>query len=239
MAGNSRLDNSGSARLLTKIMRGALRTSVLAAFCLIFGAGAVSGQTKKTDKTKKKQAAQKPLENVSRTILSGRDSLVQIARRQLGLKYRLGASRPGKEFDCSSLVQWVAGLFGGVLPRTAAQQARVGIDVPKDTSHLLPGDLLYFGRGKKVTHIGIYVGEGKYLHASSTKKRVVETELRRTSPSFWKGARRIFLDVDSLFVWDRPATLKAYGFSDYQFSIPTITSIATADRPLPKQQGTH
>ena len=109
--------------------------------------------------------------------LLGRDSLVNLARNQIGLRYRYGAKQPGRAFDCSALVQWIAGLFGRDMPRTAAQQAQIGLEVPRDTSHLLPGDLLFFGKGRRVTHIGIYVGEGKYVHAANRRKGVIESDI--------------------------------------------------------------
>ena len=144
------------------------------------------------------QSEPKPFEELSRTLLTGRDSLVTLTRQQVGLRYRYGAKQPGKAFDCSALVQWVAGLFGRDLPRTAAQQAQTGIEVAKDTAQLLPGDLLMFGRGKRVTHVGIYVGEGKYVHAANRRKGVIESEISKAKPSYWKSVRRIFLDADSL-----------------------------------------
>lgn len=142
--------------------------------------------------------APKPFEALSRTLLLGRDSLVNLTRQQVGLKYRWGAQEPGKAFDCSALVQWIAGLFGSELPRTAAQQAKIGIEIPKDTAQLLPGDLLFFGKGRRVDHIGIYVGEGKYVHAANKRKGVIESDLGRARPRYWKGVRRIFLDADSV-----------------------------------------
>ncbi len=143
------------------------------------------------------QSQPKPFEELSRTLLAGRDSLVTLTRQQVGLRYRWGAKEPGKAFDCSALVQWIAGFFGRDLPRTAAQQARTGIEVAKDTAQLLPGDLLMFGKGKRVTHVGIYVGEGKYVHAANRRKGVIESEISRAKPSYWKSVRRIFLDADS------------------------------------------
>lgn len=139
----------------------------------------------------------KPFAELSRTILAGRDSLVRVTKQQVGLRYRLGTKEPGKAFDCSALVQWIAGLFGKDMPRTAAQQAQVGIDIPKDTTQLLPGDLLYFGKGKRITHIGIYVGEGRYVHAANRRKGVIESELAAAKSTYWKGAKRIFWDADS------------------------------------------
>jgi cell wall-associated NlpC family hydrolase len=143
-------------------------------------------------------SAPKPFEDISRTLLTGRDSLVRLTKQQIGLKYRWGAKQPGIAFDCSALVQWIAGLFGQDLPRTAAQQAIVGVEIPKDTAQLLPGDLLTFGKGRRITHVGIYIGEGKYIHAANKRRGVIESELSNAKPNYWKGVRRTFLDVDSL-----------------------------------------
>jgi cell wall-associated NlpC family hydrolase len=80
--------------------------------------------------------------------------------------------------------------------------------VPKDTTRLRPGDLLTFGRGNRVTHIGIYVGNGRYVHASPTAGRVIETSLERTaSPlvKIWRGGRRLLADASSLI--DSTATV--------------------------------
>lgn len=136
----------------------------------------------------------KPIIALPRMTLGVRDSIAKISRDQLGSRYRLGALKPGRAFDCSSLVQYVMSLVDVMLPRTAAEQARVGVPVPRDSAQLLPGDLLTFGRGKQITHIGIYVGNGRYVHASSKKRTVVEVPLPRLSgrgSQWWKGARRI------------------------------------------------
>jgi len=142
--------------------------------------------------------SEKPFAALSRTILAGRDSLVRLTKQQVGLRYRLGAVRPGLAFDCSGLVKWVMSMFDLHLPRTAAEQARVGIEIPKDTAQLIPGDLLFFGRGKRVTHIGIYVGEGKYVHAANHRVGVIESDILRATPRWWKGARRVMVTPDSL-----------------------------------------
>ena len=171
----------------------------LARGALVLGLGAIAaGIGARPSAAQVAKDAPKPFAGLSRTLLAGRDSLVQLTRQQVGLRYRLGAKQPGKAFDCSALVQWVASLFGRDLPRTAAEQAHAGIEIPKDTAALLPGDLLVFGRGRRVTHIGIYIGDGKYVHAANRRKGVIETELAHTKSTYWKGARRIFLDTDSL-----------------------------------------
>ena len=139
---------------------------------------------------------EKPFAAISRALLGGRDSLVELTRQQVGLKYRLGAVKPGLAFDCSGLVKWVMAAFDLHLPRTAAEQAKLGIAVPKDTAQLLPGDLLFFGRGKRVTHVGIYVGDGKYVHAANRRKGVVESIVSSPESKWWKGARRVIVAVN-------------------------------------------
>jgi cell wall-associated NlpC family hydrolase len=140
--------------------------------------------------------AEKPFTTISRMFAkpAPTDSVVTLAKSQLGTRYKLGAKAPGKAFDCSGLVQWVMAAFNLELPRTSREQAKAGIEVPKDPTKLLPGDLLYFGKGKSVTHIGIYVGEGRYVHASNPKTGVIEAPLPtgKRAQTWWKGARRLF-----------------------------------------------
>ena len=121
------------------------------------------------------------------------DSVVSVARAQLGTRYRLGGESP-RAFDCSGLVQYVMRALDFSLPRTAREQATVGIPIPTDTAQLRAGDLLLFGRKGKVTHIGIYVGDGRFVHASTGAHRVVERPLLRKPAKGivpWIGARRL------------------------------------------------
>ena len=126
---------------------------------------------------------------------SVRDSLVSIARAQVGTKYIRGGQSPERGFDCSGLVRYVMAALQVNLPRTARQQATSGLAVGRDTTRLRPGDLLTFGKGKRgVSHIGIYVGNGRYVHASSVAGRVIESDLGRTSSPLvraWRGVRRV------------------------------------------------
>jgi cell wall-associated NlpC family hydrolase len=139
-------------------------------------------------------APKKPFAALSASMQSFRDSLVARARAQIGTRYKFGGTAPEGGFDCSGFVRFVAKAFDIALPRTAHQQAKMGVPVPKDLAAMKPGDLLTFGRGSKISHIGIYVGEGRFVHASTTKHEVIETSLVGThSPLIkqWKGVRRM------------------------------------------------
>lgn len=136
-------------------------------------------------------------EHPSQTLPHARtmeDSIVALAQAQIGRRYLFGGTRPEDGFDCSGLVRHLLSAFGQLLPRTADEQSRVGIELPRDPSALRPGDVLTFGRGRRITHVGIYVGEGRFVHASSGTGRVIETRLDANSRALpWRGARRILL----------------------------------------------
>lgn len=137
----------------------------------------------------------KPFQALSASVHSIRDSLVTIARAQVGTRYLSGGQTPDRGFDCSGLVRYVMAALEVKLPRTSRQQATSGLAVVKDPSRLRPGDLLTFGKGKRgVSHIGIYVGNGRYIHASSVAGRVIESEIERPNSSLvrkWSGVRRL------------------------------------------------
>lgn len=129
-----------------------------------------------------------------------RDSLVALARQQLGRRYVLGGTTPERGFDCSGLIRYVLAKLDIRVPRTAAQQEGVGHRVAKDTAELQPGDLVTFGRGTKATHIGIYIGDGRFIHASSAAGKVVESRLLRRPTRLikpWRAARRILAERDT------------------------------------------
>jgi cell wall-associated NlpC family hydrolase len=141
-----------------------------------------------------------PLAAWTRSASSLLDGLVARARSQLGTRYVYGGAAPGAELDCSSFVRYVMEALDVRLPRTANQQARVGRPVPRDPSQLRPGDLLTFGRGRRTSHVGIYLGEGRFIHASVKSGQVIETTIERNGSLFrrWQGARRLLAAADSL-----------------------------------------
>jgi cell wall-associated NlpC family hydrolase len=139
----------------------------------------------------------KPFAEFSSSALSLRDSVVAIARAQVGKKYHRGGTTPERGFDCSGLVQYVLAALRVDVPRTSREQSHAGAAIPRDTNSLRPGDLLLFGKPKAgVSHVGIYVGDGRYIHASSIAGRVIESPLDRPPSTLikaFKSARRVLL----------------------------------------------
>lgn len=137
----------------------------------------------------------KPFAAFSASAERLRDSVVAMARGSVGTRYKLGGTKPGVGLDCSGLVRYAMSVIDLVMPRTAATQAKAGTEVPKDLTALKPGDVLTFGRGKRISHVGIYVGDGKMVHASTSQRRVIETSITARNPLLrqWKGVRR-FVD---------------------------------------------
>lgn len=151
----------------------------------------------------------KPFEQLSNSVRSLRDSVVQMAKAQVGKRYRTGGQTPDKGFDCSGLIHYVMAALDVKLPRTARQQALQGLALTRDTSRLLPGDLLTFGKTKKssVSHVGIYIGDGRFIHASSVAGKVIESSIDRpVSPliKIWRGARRVLALDDSAAIAATP-----------------------------------
>ncbi|MBA4072649.1 MAG: glycoside hydrolase [Gemmatimonas sp.] len=125
------------------------------------------------------------------------DSVVQRAREQLGRRYRIAAASPDRGFDCSGLVKYVLKTVGVELPHNAARIAQEGERVDADSATMRPGDLLLFGRGRsaRISHVGIYIGDGRMIHASTSQRRVVETRVPSTGSSLrLHTVRRVFRD---------------------------------------------
>jgi cell wall-associated NlpC family hydrolase len=125
------------------------------------------------------------------------DLVLTQARYYRDTPYARGSSlRTGYATDCSGFVQYVYQGFKIDLPRSSAEQAQVGKVVTHnmDFSKLLPGDLLFFSRGgRHIGHAGIYLGEGKMIHASNHRNGVTVTDLRQP---YYEGtfvvAKRVF-----------------------------------------------
>ena len=117
------------------------------------------------------------------------ENIIATAKKYMGVPYVWGGTTPAG-FDCSGFVQYVYRQHGITLPRTSAQQYTAGKSVKK--SELKPGDLVFFATDyTKVNHLGIYIGNGQFIHASSSKGVTVSS----MSNSYWMpryyGARRV------------------------------------------------
>lgn len=101
-------------------------------------------------------------------------SVLRRAMTLLGTPYRWGGTSPDAGFDCSGLVGYVFRTALGIeLPRVSREMAsQASSELIRDRSALAAGDLVFFGRRGRVDHVGIYVGEGRFLHAPSTGKDV-------------------------------------------------------------------
>jgi cell wall-associated NlpC family hydrolase len=120
--------------------------------------------------------------------------LIALAKQKLGKRYVWGATGQRNTFDCSGLTTYVCKKNGIKIPRRAIEQSKYGKYVKR--SDLKPGDLIFFDTSKRhkgyVNHVGIYLGNNKFIHASSAKKKVVITSLNKNFYSKrYKGARRV------------------------------------------------
>lgn len=109
--------------------------------------------------------------------------VLSLAKGYSGTRYSRGGNLDtGIATDCSGFVQYIYNGFKIKLPRSSAEQAQVGKTVTHtmDFSKLVPGDLLFFRRGgRSIGHAGIYLGEGKMIHASNHRNGVIITDLRQ------------------------------------------------------------
>lgn len=122
-------------------------------------------------------------------------TVLQKALALLGTPYRWGGTDPDKGFDCSGLVGYVfRNALGIELPRVSRDMAKNG-ELITDRAKLVAGDLVFFGRKGRVNHVGIYVGEGRFVHAPSRGKDVTVSSLDQ---GYWSGrfmqARRVGID---------------------------------------------
>jgi len=120
-------------------------------------------------------------------------SIAGYALNYVGYRYRWGSSSPANGFDCSGLVTYVMRQHGIRVTRYSAGQFRDnGTHINR--SDLVPGDLVFFSNngGRSVTHVGIYIGEGRFVHASGSRVGVVVSRLDSANYTRnWHGAKRV------------------------------------------------
>ncbi|MDS1140974.1 C40 family peptidase [Pusillimonas sp. SM2304] len=123
-------------------------------------------------------------------------TLASTALSVLGIKYRYGGETPDTGFDCSGLVIYAAEKSLGLkLPRKSSELARLGTSVKRN--ELKKGDLVFFNtRGRRFSHVGIYLGDRKFVHAPRTGSVV---RIESMDIAYWQkrynGARRLAINT--------------------------------------------
>lgn len=135
-------------------------------------------------------ASTQPPESASRN--EGMNELAIYAMSLADTQYQYGGNSPGNGFDCSGFVRYVfQQSLGWPLPRTSGEMSRAGVAL--STDQLRPGDLVFFNTQQQpFSHVGIYVGEDRFVHAPRSGKAIALVNMRE---NYWQsrydGARRI------------------------------------------------
>lgn len=129
---------------------------------------------------------------VSSAVVDRTETLINNAMQLIGVRYRWGGNTPQSGLDCSGFVRYVFNdTFGFLLPRKSAQMSKVGLEIGKE--ELRPGDLVFFNTMRHAfSHVGIYVGDNKFIHAPSRGKSIRVDDMTKV---YWEkrynGARRV------------------------------------------------
>jgi len=95
-----------------------------------------------------------------------RGPIAELALSMVGVQYRYGGAHPGEGFDCSGLVYYTYSSNGHAVPRTSRQQFAAARTIP--LAEAAQGDLVFFSDQEKLSHVGIYLGDGRFVHAPSS-----------------------------------------------------------------------
>jgi cell wall-associated NlpC family hydrolase len=122
-------------------------------------------------------------------------NVLRTADSYRGVKYVWGGNTPREGFDCSGFTKYVFAKHGITLPRTSREQVRAGRAVAPDFRALRPGDLMMFAQpGEAISHVAIYAGNGRIIHASSSNGGVGYTDLNSGGDwfvAYFVAARRV------------------------------------------------
>lgn len=135
--------------------------------------------------------------SVASSTVSAERRVLDTAKRYLGTRYRLGGTKPSA-FDCSGFLRYVFAKNGVELPRTAREQSGVGQAVAIGADSLQVGDLLFFRTPRgRASHVAMYVGDGRIIHASAGSRRVRYDDLASPRGRWFierlTGVRRVLL----------------------------------------------
>jgi len=125
---------------------------------------------------------------------SAASRVLRNADQYVGVPYVWGGNTP-KGFDCSGFTKYIFAKSGVTLPRTSREQVRAGTGLPADFRYLRPGDLMLFAEpGEAISHVAIYVGNGRIIHASVSGGGVAYTDLNSGGDwfvAYFVAARRV------------------------------------------------
>jgi cell wall-associated NlpC family hydrolase len=126
---------------------------------------------------------------------SAASRVLRTADSYVGVKYVWGGNTPREGFDCSGFTKYIFAKYNVTLPRTSREQVRVGRAVAADFGSLRPGDLMMFAEpGEAISHVAIYVGDGKIIHSASSVGGVGYTDLNTGGDwfvAYFVAARRV------------------------------------------------
>lgn len=154
--------------------------------------GAVERTTTENKTTGTASTAQKKVEETTTKTSSKGQDAANYVKQFVGCKYVYGGSTPSG-FDCSGLTMYVYKKYGINLSHSATAQSKVGTKVER--ANLQPGDLVFFRNYRTNTgigHVGIYIGNNKFVHASTEKTGVITSSLTGSYSTRFVTARRIF-----------------------------------------------
>src|SRR5688572_7415836 len=164
----------------------------LCAIAALFLAACAAPPTKVSAPTRTKVAlSQRAFDEIAQARAR---ELALHALSHVGTPYRFGGNSPESGFDCSGLVQYVYSRGAGLaLPRNTQSLSEIGAPVPAEA--LAPGDLVFFDTLRRpYTHVGIYLGDYRFIHAPTTGGQVELVDLRdRYWQTRYNGARRLEL----------------------------------------------
>ena len=177
--------------------RGSRRSRVFLALAAI--ALLVSAPLAQAERTPAKRTLAASATAAAGKVWSGAQDVAIYALGMIGVDYRFGGNTPESGLDCSGLVRYVFQEVTGVtLPRTSKEMSSMGATVA--AADLKPGDLVFFDtRRFPFSHVGIYLGDNRFIHASSSGS---EVGIAKLSESYWQkhfnGARRLVGVLPSL-----------------------------------------
>ena len=191
-ASNGKIRDNGRMFALTATLSRA--AAVVAVALAVALPGLASAQS-----APQQNALARTAKEAAATAWNGAQDVAIYALGLIGVDYRYGGETPESGVDCSGLVRYVFQQVTGVtLPRTSKELSRLGNNVA--SADLAPGDLVFFNtRRLPFSHVGIYLGDNRFIHAPSTGS---EVEISRLSETYWQkhfnGARRLVGVMPSL-----------------------------------------